>query len=189
MSNLIQVFENSLSHRVCDNLINRFENDINISKGRTIGGYNKAKKTVDLTFNSTINTYLLEYYNVINNTLVQYISEYKKITNNNLPINLTSDSHMIMRYLKNEGIYTYHHDFYAAQYKVNGYCRILTYIFYLNTIDIGGETEFIDGTKIKPEKGKLLIFPATWTFVHKGNIPESSNKYILTGWLLVKSLN
>lgn len=185
MSNLIQVFENSLSHRVCDNLINKFENDINISKGTTISGFNKAKKTLDLTFNRTVNTYLLEYYNFINKTLVHYISEYKKITNNNLPINFTSECHMIMKYLKNDGIYTYHNDF----HKENTDCRILTYLFYLNTIDIGGETEFIDGTKIKPEKGKLLIFPATWTFVHRGNIPKSSNKYILTGWLLVKSLN
>ena len=60
---------------------------------------------------------------------------------------------------------------------------LITYLFYLNTIEEGGETEFIDGTKIKPETGKLLIFPATWTYEHRGNVPISSNKYICTGWL------
>jgi hypothetical protein len=51
-------------------------------------------------------------------------------------------------------------------------------------VNEGGETEFFNGRiKIKPEKGKLLLFPSTWTFMHKGNTPISSNKYIVTGWL------
>ena len=31
--------------------------------------------------------------------------------------------------------------------------------------------------------GKLLIFPATWTYMHRGNVPISEDKYIVTGWL------
>ena len=101
---------------------------------------------------------------------------------------------MMMKYLKNDGLYEWHNDFHLLGTSIgdaddkSGTCRILTYLFYLNTIDEGGETEFIDGTKIKPEKGKLLIFPATWPYVHKGNMPVSSNKYIVTGWLLLKNL-
>jgi hypothetical protein len=62
--------------------------------------------------------------------------------------------------------------------------RLLTFIWYLNTVENGGETEFFNGRiKIKPEKGKLLLFPSTWTYNHKGNIPISSDKYIVTGWV------
>ena len=195
MDNLIQVFENSISSRVCENLIYKFEHDIYLEEGKTIGGYKpKYKKTMDLTFGPYENTHLLELFNLLNSKLTYYINEYKNITNFQLPTNFITQCHMIMKYLKNDGHYKFHNDFLlngTSNDDVNvkyESCRILTYLFYLNTIDEGGETEFIDGTKIKPEKGKLLIFPATWSYIHKGNIPLSSNKYIVTGWLLLKNL-
>jgi hypothetical protein len=51
----------------------------------------------------------------------------------------------------------------------------------LNDVQDGGETIFMN-CKIKPKKGRLLIFPSTWTYIHGGNIPISNDKYILTGW-------
>ena len=59
----------------------------------------------------------------------------------------------------------------------------LTYIWYLNDVIEGGETEFFGNYKIKPEVGKLVLFPACWSFPHCGLMPISSNKYIITGWL------
>lgn len=195
MDNLIQVFENSISSRVCDNLIHKFEHNINNKKGTTIGGYKpEYKKTMDLTFGPHENTHLLEIFNLLNSKLTYYVNKYKNITNFQLPTNFINQYHMMMKYLKNDGLYEWHNDFHLLGTSIgdaddkSGTCRILTYLFYLNTIDEGGETEFIDGTKIKPEKGKLLIFPATWPYVHKGNMPVSSNKYIVTGWLLLKNL-
>ena len=195
MSSLIQIFENSISSRVCDNLIYKFENNKYLEKGVTSAGYvPKAKITTDLVLRSNEISNLSEIYNLLNSKLIYYINEYRKITNFSLPINFINSEFLIMKYLKNEGHYAFHNDFHLTDNKSNitkeiGCCRILTYLFYLNTIDEGGETEFIDGTKIKPEKGKLLIFPATWNYVHKGNIPLSSNKYIVTGWLQLKNLN
>ena len=46
-----------------------------------------------------------------------------------------------------------------------------------------GYTEFLDGTKIQPEAGKLVIFPATWMYVHRGVSPKKETKYICTGWI------
>lgn len=57
--------------------------------------------------------------------------------------------------------------------------RVLTFIWYLNTIDEGGETDLVY-KKVKPHTGKLLIFPSTWNYVHRGI--ETENKYIITGW-------
>lgn len=47
----------------------------------------------------------------------------------------------------------------------------------------GGETEFWSKYRIKPEAGKLVLFPASWAFPHRAIVPLSSDKYIITGWL------
>ena len=93
-------------------------------------------------------------------------------------------SFMVQRYLKNEGKYIYHNDF-TIDVDKNEY-RIMTYLFYLNDVEEGGETVFWNDHKIKPEKGKLILFPACWTFPHCGRMPISSNKYIITGWIYQK---
>lgn len=56
-------------------------------------------------------------------------------------------------------------------------------IIYLNTVEEGGQTEFINGRKIKPERGKAIIFPANWVYAHCGNEVLSGDKYILTSML------
>lgn len=61
--------------------------------------------------------------------------------------------------------------------------RMLAYTVYLNDIEEGGETEFLyQGIKIKPEAGKLAIWPAYFTHPHRGNPVYSGYKYIISGW-------
>ena len=58
--------------------------------------------------------------------------------------------------------------------------RFLVFFVYLNDVAEGGGTEFPDlDLTISPECGKLLVFPSIWTFLHRGNIPISNDKYIL----------
>ena len=62
--------------------------------------------------------------------------------------------------------------------------RVLAWITYLNDVDEDGETEFLYyDVKVKPEKGKTLIWPAEWTHAHRGNPTNNSLKYVVTGWL------
>jgi len=54
---------------------------------------------------------------------------------------------------------------------------------YLNTIEEGGETEFLyQNKRIKAVEGTLVIWPAGFTHVHRGNPPIGQDKYILTSW-------
>ena len=58
--------------------------------------------------------------------------------------------------------------------------RFLVFFVYLNDVDFGGETEFPElNLTISPVCGTLLAFPSTWTFLHRGNVPISNDKYIL----------
>jgi hypothetical protein len=62
--------------------------------------------------------------------------------------------------------------------------RICAFILYLNDVEEGGETEFLyQKTRIKPERNKLILWPTSYTHIHRGNPPLSGEKYILTGWV------
>jgi hypothetical protein len=63
--------------------------------------------------------------------------------------------------------------------------RSLAWIMYLNDVPDGeGETEFLwQGIKIKPKRGRCVIWPAHFTHVHRGNPVYTTDKYILTGWI------
>ena len=54
-------------------------------------------------------------------------------------------------------------------------------------IDITKEIEDTLGNvksrELKPEAGKMMIFPALWPWMHRGYPPKTETKYIVTGWL------
>jgi len=61
---------------------------------------------------------------------------------------------------------------------------IVSSMFYLNDVAKGGETELpYQGIKVKPEAGKLIFFPSSYTHVHRGIPPKSNVKYILVSFL------
>ena len=66
--------------------------------------------------------------------------------------------------------------------------RQLVAIWYLNDVEgPGGETEFLyQDVKVKPESGKLILFPPFWTHEHRGVTLQSGVKYIATTWIVFK---
>ena len=57
--------------------------------------------------------------------------------------------------------------------------RFLSYIVYL-TDNAEGRTVFPNlGLAVACEKGAMLVFPPTWQYLHAGERPIDSNKYIL----------
>ena len=183
---LIYENENSLSDELCRDIIELFEDDKDNGKyqGVTGGGLNKSiKDTTDLVI-----TNYPRWDNVnlcLKKELQKNIVEYIKRMNGkiNHPVindrNLSTFSMQMQKYNKNEGKYTYHNDARTEKERT----RVITFIWYLNDVTDGGETEIWKDLKIKPTTGKLLLFPSCWTFPHRGNVPISSDKYIITGWL------
>jgi len=65
--------------------------------------------------------------------------------------------------------------------------RAFVFSIYLNDVEEGGETEFLHYSKrVKPKKGRIVIWPAGFPYLHRGNPPLSGEKYIVTSWLLVR---
>jgi len=87
----------------------------------------------------------------------------------------------IQKYDQNEGHFNAWH---VETGNANMARRLFVFILYLNDVDEGGETEVLYARKkIQPKQGTLVIHPASYPFVHKGYMPLSSDKYILTSWL------
>ena len=65
-------------------------------------------------------------------------------------------------------------------------CRgLLLFMFYLNDVEEGGSTDFYyQDASIQPKAGRMVIAPAYFTHTHRGQIPVSNDKYILTSWVL-----
>lgn len=89
--------------------------------------------------------------------------------------------YQVQRYREGE-YYHWHIDGGSHQFSQ----RQLVALWYLNDVPgPGGETEFLyQGIKIRPEKGKLVLFPPFWTHEHRAVQLEHGVKYIATTWVV-----
>ena len=91
-----------------------------------------------------------------------------------------SPSIKIQRYKPTQGYHVLHSD---VTNQMNA-IRILVCSLYLNTVEEGGETEFLyQQQRIAPVQGTLIIFPTTWTHLHRGNPPLKGVKYLMHTWM------
>lgn len=201
MNDFIFINPNSICSDLCDEIISNFENEPDRCDGLTLSGVNKAvKDTTDFMIPTNS-----EKWNKIQKCLLkeltknieEYINElskhenYRKTTqhsNDDFKVlnhkNIIFHCFMVQKYLKNVGRYIYHND--SRIVIKDNETRVITYLWYLNDVEEGGETVFWNDYKIKPKKGQLILFPACWTFPHCGKTPISNDKYIITGWLYKK---
>jgi hypothetical protein len=186
-----------LTPQFCNHLVNHFDEDDRKHLGSVGEGRidDKVKTSVDLNI-----TDFPEYHNEnlrLKKALDSAVQDYKHLLEDanervfpfyDCAPGVKNTGFQIQR-TDPGGFYTWHSDehWYSLYEKetrtVETYMRGLTYIFYLNDITEDGYTEFIDGTKIQPKKGYYLIFPSTWTYLHRGYPPKSETKYIATGWI------
>jgi hypothetical protein len=185
MNKFIWEKQNALTSEFCKNTIYKFERDLRKSSGKTLGGFNnQVKVSTDMAVSHVRGWE--EEDKIFYQSLSEGLQLYREYLLQNLYTNITDldlndTGYQIQRTIGGEGFYNWHHDF--CRDDCNGIRRI-TFIWYLNDVKDGGETEFIDGTKIKPEQGKLIFFPATWDFIHRGIMPPKGVvKYLCTGWL------
>jgi hypothetical protein len=119
-----------------------------------------------------------KYHNELSNFIDNYLEKYKFLEfggtfiSRHLPL--------IQWYKPGEGYYQWHID--GAQ--MSACDRAMVFMTYLNDVEDGGGTMFYhQNYTVKPKKGKTVIFPAGYTHLHKGEISQTEDKFILTGWI------
>jgi hypothetical protein len=173
--------QGSLTPDFCKHLIEKFENSEQKAPGTCLGGYlPDIKRSTDLLL--TNNPEFVEEDKVLFEALSKGLQEYR----NQVPyfpwLDPLSDSgYTLQRTLPGE-FFTWHTD--ASVNLRKGIMRAITFIWYLNDVKgPGGCTEFVNGLQVQPEEGKMFMFPAELSVVHRGVSPEKETKYIVTGWI------
>lgn len=197
MTDYIFQIKNSIPDRLCRDIIIMYELENIRYPGLTFSGLNKQiKNTTDMIIpkkNSLWEKIEQLLYNELSDALKKYLIYIDKDiidnenNNNNKYFHFHSgelhiDSFMIQKYDMQKGKYVYHDDFNAEPHRY----RVITFLWYLNDVTVGGETEFWGGKyNIIPETGKLILFPSAWSYPHRGKMPISNDKYIITGWFYI----
>ena len=110
----------------------------------------------------------------VNDCLVRYCNEYPCLKG----YDYLSANVNLQKTSSTEGYHVFHAENDGWQVKD----RTLAWMVYLNTVPEGGETEWLyQKKKVSPEKGTVVIWPAGFTHLHRGN-PPMTDKYIATGW-------
>lgn len=92
------------------------------------------------------------------------------------------ESFNIQHYAPGEGFFKWHSE--RAQHNERTVRRHLVFMTYLNTVKDGGYTQFkFQEINVQPQKGLTLIWPADWTWTHRGITSPTEDKWIATGWL------
>ncbi|MFM8526348.1 MAG: 2OG-Fe(II) oxygenase [Cyanobacteriota bacterium] len=94
----------------------------------------------------------------------------------------------LQRSAPGEGFRAWHCDWTTTDDATEPIRRVLAWILYLNSVPEGG-TEFLwQEHHVEAIRGRMAIFPAGVSHVHRGRVSMDHTKTIATGWVNVGSL-
>jgi hypothetical protein len=173
----IGIYPGTLSDELCDQLIEAFHQyEEHHYQGVTASGMDKNYKDTtdfDLMKVPELEGLVEQIVDAANEKIDLYVRRYRTTY---YPV------WQLQRYEKGVG----HFKSFHTEGEYSEFCdRLFAVMFYLNDVEEGGETEFLHQSLwVRPTKGTFLIWPAPWPYVHRGHVPVSNDKYILTTWLL-----
>lgn len=190
LSDFIWSKKDSLDESFCSHVIHRFDTTDGTYDG-LVGSDRRLDPGVKITrdFSLTGRKDWLEedktFFKALKKGLKEYTNYLNTIHHNCMPpqhYKMRDNGYKLQRY-EPDGFYDWHNDWMMDK---SG-SRVIVFMWYLNTIreEDCGYTEFGDGTRIQPECGKLLLFPATWSYLHRG-YPPKVRKYLCNGWVFSK---
>ena len=165
----IGVYKDVVNPDLCDWLVNYMDNSHYMSN-RNIPHIQDKQICLE-AFSPGEANILMDH---VNACLLYYTKEYPYLSGFNYVSSIT----LLQKTMPTGGYHIFHGE--NVNWDTNS--RTLAWMVYLNDVEDGGETEFLyQKIKVKPEKGKVVIWPGGFTHLHRGN-PPGSPKYIATGW-------
>lgn len=195
------VYDNAIPDDVCDKIVNTatynwdylVENNI-FKQGLTVGGYMPAVKSswdAHISKDMDEKFYNLgdgwaedELHSYLTKVVNDYVNRFANLDRQVYPLRDTG--YQVQRYFVGYGKYDEHID--GGPFG-SSYDRFLAVIVYLNDVCDGGQTTFPHhDLSIDAKKGRVLVFPATWLYPHRGEISFDTDKWILTTFITSSSI-
>lgn len=168
---------------LCDDMVKRFESNAADQYAGKVGAagnnFQSVKKTTDLAVSGK--QHWQDADNNLFRSLGMALNEFKQAYPYFSDISRFQDmGYNLQRYQQGE----YYH-WHVDNDNLALASRQLVALWYLNDAPKqGGETEFMyQKVKVKPEKGKLILFPPFWTHEHRAVMVGKGVKYIATTWI------
>lgn len=182
LNDFIQIYEGSLEPHICDFLISTFDQYSNLHERHDNEGRPNFTQ-FNLTKNRDLTAEISNVHNHIIKKVIEYRDLYYEYVDKRVfPADHAFEQFRIKKYNPGgEDRFDTHVD--VADHDSSR--RFLSFLWYLNDVDLGGNTVFRDLT-IEPKKGRLAVFPPLWIFPHRGESPVGGPKYILTAYLHYK---
>lgn len=179
INDLIHVFDDSLEPEICKELIFAYESSSDNQERFDLDG-----KPNFTQYNLTKNCKNTERLNEIHNYVISKVLKHKRkyyefIDARCFPEKHNFEQFRIKKY-NNDGVDKFDTHVDVIDYESSR--RFLSFFWYLNDVNEGGETVFQD-LVIKPKTGRMVVFPPLWMFPHRGNPPISNQKYLLSTYL------
>ncbi len=89
----------------------------------------------------------------------------------------------VQHYAPGEGFKQWHCDWTINNEATEPVHRVLAWILYCNTVPSAGTEFYWQDHYEEASRGKLLIFPAGLSHIHRGRVSETHTKVIATGWI------
>ena len=180
MENFIRTYENVITDEGCDHLISRIDNTTEYSGDERIRGQDIKDKQLTLDPYFPIMSQEINQ-DIIDNAFTHYCKEFPYLSRRG---NWVSGTLLLQKTSPTEGFHTWH----CENSGWTDAARWVAWMVYLNDVEEGGETEFLyQSLRIKPKKGMAVIWPGTYTHLHRGNPPLKGDKYVITGWYTLTS--
>mgnify|MGYP003134825115 FL=1 len=190
INNFIGVYDNYITEQDCNKAINLYEDQNKFNNTINRIGFEKA---------SILQKQDQQYFAAPNNIDVWWESLKPMMLNFDLAWNHyvqhtgASDAYgvpfhftdlKIQKTLPTEGYHVWHIEHGKG---FSNEARAFVFSIYLNDVEEGGETEFLHFSKrVKPKTGRIVIWPAGFPYIHRGNPPLAGEKYMLTSWMMLR---
>lgn len=173
------VYENALPAEFCRQVIGRFDEDPRVEVGRVGNGTRQGaidqsvKKTTEISLADDVQGWE-DVIETLFISLQRYVGRYMRNWGRAFSCGITQEPLKIARYPVGG-----HFDWHSDNLGSGVTTRVITAMWYLNTVEQGGETEYPwQKMTVQPVEGRMLLCPVGWTYVHRGAPPISNPKYI-----------
>jgi hypothetical protein len=179
----IHIKDAALTPDECGRIIDWFESNVDAQQPGRIGSQALNKK-------SKVSTDIPRWFHlqempeqVIEETLREGAAEYGRERLHifrTLSTLVIDNSYVLQRYRPEEGYYALHCE---AGSPAN-MMRVLAWMIYFNDVPDGGTHFSEQEYDCEARQGRLVIWPAGFTHMHRGIVSRTTTKYIATGWFI-----